>query len=150
MGDWLLLAGAAMTHKFAYVGRAPMVEYRMWRGSFMRGFANDSHSTASIGEFNEILHRLFSFPGIECRFGAAKLAELQRAAEASCFAIKGQEFLRSHKPIAARRHFSAAVRAGSRDRRDFLCWAATFSPALLRYTGPLYGTIEPHDDNDCS
>lgn len=144
MGDWLLLAGAAMTHKFAYVGRVPMVEYRIWRGGVMRNLARDSRSTASIQEFNEILHRLFSFPGMECRFGTAKLAELRRAAEASCFAMKGQEFLRFHKPIAARRHFSAAVRAGSRDSRDFLCWAATFSPALLRWTGPLYGAIGPH------
>jgi len=144
MGDWLLLAGAALNHKFAYVGRAPMVEYRMWRGSFMRSLARDSQPTASIREFNDILHRLFSFPGMRCRFGAVKLAELRRAAEASCFAIKGQELLRCHEPVAARRHFSAAVRAGSRDSRDLLCWAATFSPALLRWTEPLYGAIDPH------
>ena len=143
MGDWLLLAGAALNHKFAYAGRAPMVEYRLWRGSFMRSLARDSQPPASIREFNEVLRRLFSFPGMESRFGAAKLAELRRAAEASCFAVKGQEFLRFHEPVAARRHFSAAVRAGSRDSRDLLCWAATFSPVLLRWTGPLYGAIDP-------
>lgn len=144
MGDWLLLAGAAMTHKFAYIGRVPIVEYRMWGGSLMRSIAGGSHATGSIQEFNEILHRLFSFPGMECRFGAAKLVELRRAAEATCFAIKGQELLRSQKPIAARRHFSAALRAGSRDSRDFLCWAATFSPTLLRWTAPLFGAVDPH------
>jgi glycosyltransferase involved in cell wall biosynthesis len=144
MGDWLLLAGAALTHKFAYVGRAPMVEYRVWRSGFMRSLARDSQSTVSIREFNEGLHHLFSFPGIGSRFGAAKLAELRREAEASCFAIKGQEFLRCHGPFAARRYFSAAIRAGSRDSRDLLCWATTFSPALLRWTGPLYGAIDPH------
>ena len=78
------------------------------------------------------------------RFGVAKLAELRRAAEASCFAIKGQEFLRRHELDAARRHFSAALRAGSRDSRDLLCWAATFFPALLRWAGPHYGAIDPY------
>jgi glycosyltransferase involved in cell wall biosynthesis len=144
MGDWLLLAGAALTHKFAYAGRAPMVEYRVWRSGFMRSLARDPQSTASIREFKEVIHRLFSFPGIRSRFGATKLAELRRAAESSCFAMKGQEFLRCHEPFAARRYFSAAIRAGSRDSRDLLCWAATFSPALLRWTGPLYGAIDPH------
>jgi len=145
MGDWLLLAGAALSHKFAYAGSTPMVEYRLWHGSAMRSFIRDSQSAASIREFNEVLHRLFSFPGMRCRFGTAKLAELRRAAEASCFAMKGQEFLRCHELVAARRHFKAAIRAGSRDKRDLLCWAATFSSALLRWAGPLYGAIDPHD-----
>ena len=144
LGDWLLLAGAALTHKFAHAGRSPMVEYRVHRGSSLRSQVTDSQSTASIQEFNEVLDRLFSFPGLGSRFGLAKFAELRRAAEASCFALKGQELLRCYQPIAARRHFSAAVRAGSRDSRDLLCWAATFSPALLRWTGPLYGAIDPH------
>ncbi len=143
MGDWLLIAGAALNHKFAYVGRIPMVEYRVWSGGRMRSLGRNSESTVSIQEFNEVLRCLFSLPGIECRFGMAKVAELRRAAEASCFAIKGQEFLRRHEPFAARSYFNAAIRAGSRDCRDLLCWAATFSPALLRWTGPLYGAIEP-------
>jgi len=144
MGDWLLLAGAALTHTFAYVGPVPMVEYRVRRDSFMRSVARDSLATASIREFNEILHRLFSLPGLGSRFGPGKLAVLRRAAEASCFAMKGQEFLRGHKPFVARRYFSAAIRTGSRDSRDLLCWAATFSPAFLRWTGPVYGAIDPH------
>jgi glycosyltransferase involved in cell wall biosynthesis len=143
-GDWLLLAGAAMHHTFAYLGRAPLVQYRVRRSSLMRSIARDPQSATDIREFSEVLHRLFSFPGMESRFGVAKLAELRRAAEASCFAIKGQEFLRRNELEAARRHFSAALRSGSRDARDLLCWAATFSPALLRWTGPLFGAIDPH------
>ena len=144
LGDWLLMAGAAVNSKFAQIGQAPLVEYRVCRGSLLRSLASNSQSTASIREFDAVLHRLFSFPGIESRFGAAKLAELRQAAEASCFAIKGQEFLRRHEPFAARQHFSAALQAGSRDSRDLLCWAATFSPTLLRWTGPLYGAFDPH------
>jgi len=133
-GDWLLLAGAAIHHKFAYIGRAPLVKYHMHRGSLMRSIARDPRSATDIREFNEFLNRVFSFPSMESRFGAAKLAELRRAAEASCFAIKGQEFLQRNEPGAARRHFSAALRSGSRDARDLLCWAATFSPRS--YDGP--------------
>ncbi len=143
-GDWLLLAGAAINHKFAYIGRAPLVKYRVRRSSLLRRIASDPRSAASIQEFIEFFRRLFSFPGMESRFGAAKLADLRRAAEASCFAIKGQEFLRRNELGAARRHFSAALRSGSRDTRDLLCWVATFSPALLRWTGPLFGAIDPH------
>jgi glycosyltransferase involved in cell wall biosynthesis len=143
-GDWLLLAGAAINHNFAYIGRAPLVQYRVRRTSLMRSIASDPRSPADIREFNEVIHRLFSLPGMESRFGVAKLVELRRAAEASCFAIKGQEFLRRNEPGAARRHFSAALRSGSRDARDLLCWAATFSPTLLRWTGPLFGAIDPH------
>ena len=143
MGDWLLLAGAAMTHKFAYSGRIPMVEYRLWRGGAMRTLGGSSQSIISIEDLNDVLHRLFSFPGLGHRFSASKLAQLRRAAEASCFAIMGQELLRFHKPFAARRYFNAAIRAGSRDSRDLMCWAATFSPVLLRLTRSFYGSIDP-------
>ena len=67
-----------------------------------------------------------------------ELAELRRAAEASCFAIKEQEF--DVKAIGARLYFNAAIRAGSRDSRDLLCWAATFFRDLTmdgRCTAPL-------------
>lgn len=143
-GDWLLLAGAAMHHTFAYIGRAPLVQYRVRRSSLMRSIASDPRSVADIREFNEFFHRLFSFPGMKSRFGTAKLADLRRATEASCFAIKGQELLRHNEPGAARRHFSAALRSGSRDARDLLCWAATFSPTLLRWTRPLFGAVDLH------
>jgi glycosyltransferase involved in cell wall biosynthesis len=144
MADWLLLAGAAIKNKFAYIGRAPLVKYRVRRSSLMRSIASDPQSAADIREFNEVLGRLFSFPGMDSCFGAAELAALRRAAEASCLAIKGQEFLRRGEPGAARRHFSAALSSGSRDHRDFLCWAATFAPALVRWSGPLFGVIDPH------
>ncbi len=143
-GDWILLAGAALGSQFAYMGKSPLVEYRIRRGSMLRSVASDPHAAAEIREYHELLDRLFSLPGMERRFDAAKLAQLRRAAEASCFAIKGQEFLRRNEPGAARRHFSAALRSGSRDSRDLLCWAATFSPALLRWTEPLFGTIDPN------
>lgn len=142
-GDWLLLAGAALNHHFAYMGRVPLVRYRVRRSSLMRGTAGDPQTATGIREFSEVLDRLFSIPGMESRFGAEKLAELRRAAEASCFAMKGQEFLRRDEPGAARRHFAAALQSGSRDSRDLLCWAATFSPRLLRWSAPLYGRIDP-------
>jgi hypothetical protein len=146
MADWLLLAGAALNTKFAYIGRAPLVKYRVRPSSLMRSIASDPQAAADIREFQEVLDRLFSFPGMEHCIGATELAELRQAAEASCFAIKGQEYLRQGERRAARRHFGAALRSGSRDPRDFICWAATFVPALVRWSGPLFGAIHPPGD----
>ena len=143
-GDWLLLAGAALGSQFAYMGKPPLVEYRIRRGSLLRSVASDPHAATEIREYYEVIDPLFSLPGIEGRFDATKLAHMRRAAEASCFAIKGQEFLRLNEPGTARRYFSTALRSGSRDCRDLLCWAATFSPTFLRWTGSLFGAIDPH------
>jgi hypothetical protein len=59
MADWLLLAGAAINNNFAYIGRAPLVKYRVRRSSLMRSIASDPQSAADIREFNEVLDRLF-------------------------------------------------------------------------------------------
>lgn len=139
--DWILLAGAAIHNTFAYIGRAPVVKYRIRRSSLQRSIANDPQFAPDKREFKEVLDHLFSLPGIKDRFMPTKLGELRRAAEASSFAIKGQEFLRRNELAAARRYFSAALHSGSRDCRDLFCWAATFSPLLLRWTAPLFGTV---------
>jgi len=139
LGDWVLLAGAALQSRFAYMGKSPLVEYRIHGGSMLRSLANDPEGTVGVGEYDEVLDSLFSFPGLEARFGKTKLVELRQAAVASCLAISGQEFLRCREYRVARRYFHAALLAGSRDIRDLLCWLATFSPLLLRVGEPLYG-----------
>ncbi|HJT20850.1 MAG TPA: glycosyltransferase family 2 protein [Nitrospira sp.] len=141
-GDWVMLAAAAIKHNFAYIGKAPVVKYRLHRGSFLRTLANDMQGTVNIQEFEELLHRLFSLPDLEGRLGVAKVRKLRHAAEATCLAIKGQEHLRCNNMRTARRYFSAALRSGSRDIRDILCWTATFCPRLILYAGPLFGTFE--------
>ena len=140
----MLLAGAALTSHFAYMGQSPLVEYRIHSGSLLRSLAKNPEEEVGVREYDEVLECLFSFPGLEARFGVKKLSQLRRAAGASCLAIKGQEFLRRREYGAARRHFRAALQAGSRDIRDFLCWLATFSPALLRLAEPLYGAADPN------
>lgn len=144
-GDWLLLASCALHSRFAFMGRPPLVEYRIRRGSLLRSVALDPGGAADIPEFDEFLGHLFSLPGIQERFSSEEIARLRRQAEATCLAIKGQEFLRRGQVAEARRYFGAALRAGSRDRRDLLCWLATFSPALARWSARLYGSIEPAD-----
>jgi glycosyltransferase involved in cell wall biosynthesis len=138
-GDWLLLARSALENRFAYLGKSPLVEYRIRRGSTLRSVANDPQCGVGIHEYEPVLNSLFSLPGLGTRFSAAKLSELRRVAAASCLAIKGQEFLRVKDHRAARRYFYAALRAGSHDIRDLLCLLATVSPYLLRRTGSLYG-----------
>jgi glycosyltransferase involved in cell wall biosynthesis len=139
-GDWVLLAGAAFASRFAYMGKSPLVKYRIHDRSQLRSLANEPEGTVGVREYDEVLDCLFSLPGLEARFGMTKLSQLRRAAAATCLAIKGQEFLRRREYPAAQRFFHAAVRAGSRDIRDILCWLATFFPSLLRLAEPLYGS----------
>jgi glycosyltransferase involved in cell wall biosynthesis len=141
LGDWLLFAGAALGNLFAYLGTCPLVEYRIHQDSILRRFASIPEGELNIKEFEDVLNCLFSLPGLEERFGVSRLFLLHQGAEASCFAIKGQEFLRCREYESARRYFRVALRLGSRDLRDFLCWLGTFSPRLLRWTEPLYGTV---------
>jgi hypothetical protein len=150
LGDWVLLAGAACQTRFAYMGKSPLVEYRIHSNSQLRSLGRDPQSEVEIREYDEVLDSLFAFPGLEARFGIVKLSQLRCAAEASCLAIKGQEFLRSREYAAARRHFRAALQAGSRDIRDLLCWIATFSPSLLRWAEPLYGAATPNSSDSSS
>jgi glycosyltransferase involved in cell wall biosynthesis len=150
--DWVLLAGAAFANRFAYMGKSPLVEYRIHDRSQLRSLANDPEGTVGIWEYDEVLDCLFSFPGLEARFGVTKLSQLRRAAAATCLAIKGQEFLRRREYLAAQLYFHAALRAGSRDIRDILCWLATFSPSLLRLAEPLYGSAKSngsHHTRNC-
>jgi hypothetical protein len=148
----VLLAGAAFANRFAYMGKSPLVEYRIHDRSQLRSLANDPEGTVGIWEYDEVLDCLFSFPGLEARFGVTKLSQLRRAAAATCLAIKGQEFLRRREYLAAQLYFHAALRAGSRDIRDILCWLATFSPSLLRLAEPLYGSAKSngsHHTRNC-
>jgi hypothetical protein len=46
-GDWLLLAGAAINNKFAYIGRAPFVKNHVRRSSLMRSIASEYGETVS-------------------------------------------------------------------------------------------------------
>jgi hypothetical protein len=138
------MAGAAFASRFAYMGKSPLVEYRIHDRGQQRSLAKHPEEEVGVREYDEVLECLFSFPGLEARFGVKKLSQLRRAAGASCLAIKGQEFLRRREYGAARRHFRAALQAGSRDIRDVLCWLATFSPALLRWAEPLYGAADPN------
>lgn len=48
-GDWLLLAGAAINHKFAFTWRAPLVKYRVGRSSLMRSIASEYGETIRTG-----------------------------------------------------------------------------------------------------
>jgi glycosyltransferase involved in cell wall biosynthesis len=143
-GDWILLAGAACHSRFGYMGKSPLVEYRVHSCSQLRSVAGDPQGAVGIPEYKEVLDCLFSFPGLEARFGVTKLSQLRQAAAATCLAIKGQEFLRRREYRSAQRYFRAALRAGSRDIRDILCWLATFSPSLLRLAEPLYGAVNPN------
>ncbi len=142
-GDWVLLAASALESRFGYLGKSPLVEYRIRRGSTLRRIASNAQCGVGIQEYEQVLNSLFSLPGLGARYSAAKLSQLRRAAMASCLAIKGQEYLRHREYSAARRYFRAALQAGSGDIRDLLCLLGTCIPSLLRWTESLYGGASP-------
>ncbi|MEE8291549.1 MAG: glycosyltransferase family A protein, partial [Candidatus Tectomicrobia bacterium] len=101
MGDWLLMAAAALDSRFAYLGKSPVVEYRVHAGSQHRSFASNGKKEADPREFDDFLDQLFAFPSLEERFGVTNLPQLRRATQASCLAMKGQEFLRHREYLTA-------------------------------------------------
>jgi glycosyltransferase involved in cell wall biosynthesis len=137
--DWVLLGQLAAMTSFAFVGRGPVVEYRMAPGSMARSLAAAGEAGIDIRETEPALDELFEAPAIVRRLAAARRVELRRRAEASAFAWKGQELLRARKWSRARAYFREALQRGSRDPRDVFALGITliraFPPGTRRWIG---------------
>lgn len=137
--DWVILSHVAAASPFTYVGRGPVVEYRMAAGSMARSLAWTHETDVNIREIVPAIDAVFSAPAIANRFGREQRASLRRLAEASAFAWKGQELLRAREWRRARAYFVEALCRGSRDPRDLLCLGLTvlraFPPGTRRWTG---------------
>lgn len=57
-GGWLLFAGAAINHKFAYIRRAPLVKYRVRRSRLIRSIAGEHGETIRTGSCLEKVRAL--------------------------------------------------------------------------------------------
>ncbi|MEX0803551.1 MAG: glycosyltransferase family 2 protein [Candidatus Binatia bacterium] len=137
--DWVILSHVAATFPFIYVGRGPVVEYRMTAGSMARNLARTDETEVNICEVLPAIDAVFDAPPIARRFTAEDRARLRRLAKASAFAWKGQELLRARQWRPARAYFLEALKRGSRDPRDLLCLGLTvlraFPPGTRRWTG---------------
>jgi glycosyltransferase involved in cell wall biosynthesis len=139
--DWVILSQVAAAVPFRYLGRGPVVEYRMAAGSMARSLAWTHETDVNIREVVPAIEAVFDAPAIARRFTREERAHLRRRAEASAFAWKGQELLRARGWRRARAYFLEALARGSRDPRDLLCLALTvlraFPPGTRRWTGAL-------------
>ncbi|MGZ5232346.1 MAG: glycosyltransferase family 2 protein [Burkholderiales bacterium] len=144
--DWVVLSHIAALCLFAYVGRGPVVEYRMAAESMARSLARPEETDVGISEIVPAIDAIFGTSAIVRRYTREQRTRLRRRAEASAFAWKGQELLRKREWRHARAYFLEALRMGSRDPRDMLCLVLTvlraFPPGTRRWTGAFEERLE--------
>lgn len=138
--DWVLYCEIAASHEFFYIGGEPVAEYRILPNSMARRLATTGNHTTDIKEVMPAIREIYALPGVVNCFTPDELARLRQTTEASAFAWKGQELLRSRQWRAARTCFLKAMsQSQCIDPRDLLCLALTylraFPPGSRRYIG---------------
>jgi len=137
--DWVLYCEMAASERFAYLGRGPVVEYRMSAASMARSLADTGAQGADIDELLPAIDAMYALAAVKRRLDGAELTALRQATEASAFAWKGQEMLRARQWSAARACFLRALRQWPIDPRDVLCLGLTYLRAFplgtKRYIG---------------
>lgn len=139
MADWYLYCALALNERFLYVGRRPVVEYRLRPDSMARSMADDD--TVGIEELRPALDAVFSLPDLAERLSERERARARRAAEASAFAWKGQEHLRRGDRAGSRAYLTEALRRNPASLTDALTWALTLLPRIPTALRPWVGTV---------
>ena len=138
MGDWYAWCAVACRGRFAYLGRGPVVEYRMHPGSMARSLAERVPPLPSIDELRPAIDAAFALPGVVRRLPPARRDALRRRCEAGAFAWKGQELLRLSRFAESRAYFAEALRRHL-SVVDLLCFAlavaGVFPPGVRRWIG---------------
>jgi len=134
MADWYVWCRLACRGAFAYVGRGPVLEYRMHGGSMSRRFTAVAEPRPTIAELLPAIDAAFALPEVVRRVPTPHRARLRRRSEASAFAWKAQELLRAGCLAASRRYLREALRRDPLQPVDVLCFCLTLSgvPALVR------------------
>lgn len=138
MADWYVWCRVASRGAFAYVGRGPVVEYRLHAASLSRRFVAGPASPPSIAELEPAIAAVFALPEVRRRFPPARLAGLRRRCEASAFAWKGQDLLRASRFRESRRYLLEALRRAPAVPVDVLCLVLTvlgLPPGVRRWVG---------------
>ena len=97
--DWELWCRLATTGEFIYIGREPIVEYRIRPGSISRTIGMTATETLRS------IDAVFSNPEIRHCFAERELTHLRRKQEAQAYASAGRECLRTRSWAQARRFF---------------------------------------------
>lgn len=143
MTDWYVWCRIACRGPFVYVGRGPVLEYRLHASSMSRRFTAQGDGPPSIDELVPAIEAVFALPEVARRLPAERLARLRRRSEASAWAWKAQELLRAGRLQASRRYLLEALRRDPLQPVDLLCLALTllgFVPAPARRW---VGSFEP-------
>ena len=102
--DWELWCRLATVGEFLYIGRKPVVEYRLRPGSISRTLGR------SPAKALDSVETVFANPEIRCWFAACELAQLQRRREAAVYATAGTECLKTRSWAQARALFCESLR----------------------------------------
>lgn len=141
MDDWYLWCRIAARCRFAYVGKGPLVEYRIRRNSLSRILA--AAAPFGVDELSPTIEAVFALPAVRARFEPRRLAVLRRKCRASAFAFKGQELLRLERWDVARRYLMEAIRLDPVRPVDLLCVLLSllgrFPPGARAVVGPISG-----------
>jgi len=143
---------------FAYIGRGPVLEYRLHVSSMSRRFTAARAGTPTIEELEPAIDAVFALPGVRRRFTPRRLARLRRHSEASAYAWKAQELLRAGRLAESRRYLLRALRRHPTQTVDLLTlllttlgfvrhravrWVGRIDePRVLEDTGPMQALEE--------
>jgi glycosyltransferase involved in cell wall biosynthesis len=136
--DWDYFVRLALQGPFAFVPtRAPLLFVRSRADGAYRRLAADPAA------FAPCMAAIFGNPGLEARFGPARLAALRRRAEAENAWIVGRELVRQGRAGEGRRWLTRSVAAAPTLRRMALLAAAHALPLLPRaWHGPFRAYAE--------
>jgi glycosyltransferase involved in cell wall biosynthesis len=140
--DWCFWAVVTSLTRFATVGRAPVLEYRLRPGSIARSYKSmGPGDTDDIGaeQFAHALDHIYRDPRVTAAVPAARLQTLRRRAEAQIYRIRGYEVLRRREWAAARRLLWRGVRMHPFSIAAVLCLLFATFHWLPRWTRPFIG-----------
>lgn len=139
MGDWYAWCRIATRGAFRYVGRGPVVEYRLHRDGLSRRFTAGACLPPAIDELLPAIDAVFALPGVVGRFPERRRRALRRRCEASAYAWKAQELLRAALFRESRAYLLRALRRHPAAPVDLLCLALAlvgfFPPGVRRWIG---------------
>jgi hypothetical protein len=139
MSDWYPWCRIASHTAFGYIGRGPVVEYRIHKRSMSRSFTSDSVLPPGIEELRPAIDAVFALPEVARRFPAERFARLRTRSEASAYAWKAQDLLRAGRFAESRRYLLEALRRHPTQPVDLLCLVLAslgfVPPGVRRFVG---------------
>lgn len=104
--DWEMWCRLALIGEFLYIGKEPVLEYRIRLGSILRTIELYQGLFQSL----RCIDAVFSLPGIQQKFSEQELAQLRRKREAAAFAATASKALLKRQWQPARHDLLESLR----------------------------------------